>query len=67
MKSIYLLTNIDSGIHTAHGTLTGVMNCIEEGSGPVYTDIDFIDTRLKRVGQVTIEEGWSIEVVSYDE
>lgn len=67
MKPIYLLTHIDSGNKTGHGTLTGTMNWIEEHSGPVYTDIDFIDKRLKSCGKVVIAEGWYIETISYED
>jgi len=66
MDNIYLLTHIDSGNHTAHSLLTGTMNWVEEHSGPVYTDIDFIDRRLKKVGKVTMKEGWTIEVIPFE-
>ena len=57
----YKLTNATSGKQQTFESLTAATLHIDDVTGPIYTDINYIDRELKKCDKVVIKEGWKIE------
>lgn len=57
----YTTTDISTAVAKTHSSLAAATLYIEEVSGPISTDINYIDRELKDHDKVRISEGWEIQ------